>query len=114
MSEHTPREHSYSPGEDGSAEPQSRNKSQSRHESQSRNESQSHYDAQSRYESQSRHDSRWPSRYEPHPRCVTRDDVAPLFQTDAFVNGSAKKIRLSDYKGDWVVLFFYSSDFTFV
>lgn len=84
MSEHTPREHSYSPGEDGSAAPQLRDESPSR------------------------------SRYEHRPRCVTRDDVAPLFQADAFVNGSAKKIKLSDYKGDWVVLFFYSSDFTFV
>ncbi|QSO47823.1 redoxin domain-containing protein [Alicyclobacillus mengziensis] len=50
----------------------------------------------------------------PNDGCVTRGDVAPLFQAEAYLNGDAKQIRLSDHKGDWVVLFFYSSDFTFV
>ena len=39
---------------------------------------------------------------------------APDFETNAFVNGSFKSIKLSDYKGKWVVLCFYSGDFTFV
>lgn len=39
---------------------------------------------------------------------------APDFEEIAYVNGEMKKIRLSDYKGKWVVLFFYPLDFTFV
>uniref|UniRef100_A0A0N5ASQ4 thioredoxin-dependent peroxiredoxin n=1 Tax=Syphacia muris TaxID=451379 RepID=A0A0N5ASQ4_9BILA len=39
---------------------------------------------------------------------------APAFTTEAVVNGKFKKISLSDYKGSWVVLFFYPLDFTFV
>ena len=36
------------------------------------------------------------------------------FKEDAFVNGTIKKISLSDYKGKWVILFFYPADFTFI
>jgi peroxiredoxin (alkyl hydroperoxide reductase subunit C) len=40
---------------------------------------------------------------------------APDFKTKAVVNGSEfKDIRLSDFKGRYVVLFFYPLDFTFV
>ena len=39
---------------------------------------------------------------------------APDFETSAFVDGGFKNIRLSDYKGQWVVLCFYPGDFTFV
>lgn len=39
---------------------------------------------------------------------------APDFKADAVVNGEFKPISLSDYKGKWVVLFFYPLDFTFV
>ena len=40
---------------------------------------------------------------------------APAFSTDAYMpDGSFKKINLSDFKGKWVVLFFYPLDFTFV
>lgn len=39
---------------------------------------------------------------------------APEFNEDAYVNNEIKKISLSDYKGKWVVLFFYPADFTFV
>jgi peroxiredoxin 2/4 len=40
---------------------------------------------------------------------------APLFKTEAVVNGDFKEISLSDYKGKkYVVLFFYPLDFTFV
>ncbi|KAJ3027825.1 UNVERIFIED_CONTAM: Peroxiredoxin-2 [Siphonaria sp. JEL0065] len=39
---------------------------------------------------------------------------APAFSTQAVVNGAFKEVKLSDYKGKWVVLFFYPLDFTFV
>src|SRR3989344_5695559 len=42
------------------------------------------------------------------------NEKAPDFKEDAFVNGEIKKISLNDYRGKWVVLFFYPADFTFV
>jgi len=39
---------------------------------------------------------------------------APDFETPAFHQGEFKRIKLSDYSGKWVVLFFYPGDFTFV
>ena len=39
---------------------------------------------------------------------------APTFSADVFHNNAVKKIKLSDYKGKWVVLFFYPADFTFI
>jgi peroxiredoxin (alkyl hydroperoxide reductase subunit C) len=40
---------------------------------------------------------------------------APLFTTTAVIDGGEfKTISLADYKGKWVVLFFYPLDFTFV
>jgi len=39
---------------------------------------------------------------------------APEFTTDAVVDGDFKRVSLSDYKGKYVVLFFYPLDFTFV
>jgi peroxiredoxin (alkyl hydroperoxide reductase subunit C) len=39
---------------------------------------------------------------------------APDFEVSAFVEGGFKNIKLSDYKGKWVVLCFYPGDFTFV
>jgi peroxiredoxin (alkyl hydroperoxide reductase subunit C) len=36
------------------------------------------------------------------------------FELEAFVNEDTKKIKLSDYKGKWVVLLFYPADFTFI
>lgn len=41
-------------------------------------------------------------------------EKAPDFEEIAYLNGEMKKIKLSDYKGKWVVLFFYPLDFTFV
>ncbi|HHT9119872.1 MAG TPA: peroxiredoxin [Candidatus Hypogeohydataceae bacterium YC41] len=41
-------------------------------------------------------------------------DKAPQFEEMAYVNGEFKKIKLSDYNGKWVVLFFYPLDFTFI
>jgi alkyl hydroperoxide reductase subunit AhpC len=39
---------------------------------------------------------------------------APPFTLDAVVNLEFKKVSLADYRGKWVVLFFYPGDFTFV
>ena len=40
---------------------------------------------------------------------------APDFTMDAVVDGGKfQQIKLSDYKGKWIVLFFYPLDFTFV
>jgi len=40
---------------------------------------------------------------------------APDFEANAFVSDQGfKPIRLSDYKGKWIVLCFYPGDFTFV
>lgn len=41
-------------------------------------------------------------------------EAAPQFKGEAYVNGEFKSISLSDYKGKWVVFFFYPLDFTFV
>jgi peroxiredoxin (alkyl hydroperoxide reductase subunit C) len=47
--------------------------------------------------------------------CTKVGGLAPDFETDAyFPNGEIKKIKLSDYRGKWVVLLFYPADFTFV
>ncbi|KAF9234377.1 peroxiredoxin [Melanogaster broomeanus] len=39
---------------------------------------------------------------------------APAFKATAVVEGMFKDISLSDYLGEWVILFFYPMDFTFV
>lgn len=39
---------------------------------------------------------------------------APDFEANAFVEGGFKRIKLSSYRGKWVVLCFYPGDFTFV
>jgi NADH-dependent peroxiredoxin subunit C len=39
---------------------------------------------------------------------------APDFTGKAYVNDGIEAIRLSDFKGKWVVLFFYPGDFTFI
>ncbi|KAJ2933169.1 hypothetical protein H1R20_g3890, partial [Candolleomyces eurysporus] len=39
---------------------------------------------------------------------------APTFKADAVVGGLFEEISLSQYLGQWVVLFFYPMDFTFV
>jgi len=39
---------------------------------------------------------------------------APRFILEGVVNQEFKKIQLADYRGKWVVLFFYPADFTFV
>jgi alkyl hydroperoxide reductase subunit AhpC len=44
--------------------------------------------------------------------CVGQE--APDFEASAYVNGGFKNVKLSDYRGKWVVLCFYPGDFTFV
>lgn len=39
---------------------------------------------------------------------------APDFELTAFIGNGFKNIRLSDYKGKWIVVCFYPGDFTFV
>jgi len=39
---------------------------------------------------------------------------APNFKGQALVKGEIKEVKLEDYKGKWLVLFFYPLDFTFV
>ena len=40
---------------------------------------------------------------------------APDFEANAFVQDEGfKPVKLSDYKGQWIVLCFYPGDFTFV
>lgn len=41
-------------------------------------------------------------------------EKAPQFESEAYVNGEFKTIKLDDYKGKWVVLFFWPLDFTFI
>ncbi|MBM6618968.1 redoxin domain-containing protein [Bacillus sp. RD4P76] len=50
------------------------------------------------------------------PFCAQTTDVAPLFTAEAYdnVEKKIKEISLENYRGNWVVLFFYPSDFTFV
>jgi len=39
---------------------------------------------------------------------------APDFELSAFFGKGFKNIKLSDYKGKWIVVCFYPGDFTFV
>lgn len=39
---------------------------------------------------------------------------APDFQAPAYYKGGFTSVKLSDFKGKWVVLCFYPGDFTFV
>lgn len=50
------------------------------------------------------------------PFCVQTGDVAPLFTAEAYdnVEKKIKEVNLESYRGKWVILFFYPSDFTFV
>jgi peroxiredoxin (alkyl hydroperoxide reductase subunit C) len=49
------------------------------------------------------------------PRMIARVGAqAPDFELSAHLDGGFKNIRLSDYKGKWIVICFYPGDFTFV
>lgn len=45
---------------------------------------------------------------------ININQVVPDFELEAFQVNEIKKIKLSDYRGKWVVLVFYPADFTFV
>ncbi|GAB6157041.1 hypothetical protein JCM39194_02410 [Desulfotomaculum varum] len=42
------------------------------------------------------------------------EQMAPDFTADAYFRGNRVTVKLKDFKNQWVVLFFYASDFTFV
>lgn len=45
---------------------------------------------------------------------ISLDMLAPPIAAQGYVNGIQKQISLKDYAGQWLILFFYGSDFTFV
>lgn len=45
---------------------------------------------------------------------VKPDQPAPDFEAEAYYRGGQITVKLSDFQNQWVVLFFYASDFTFV
>ena len=45
---------------------------------------------------------------------ININEVVPDFELDAYQADEIKKVKLSQYKGKWVVLIFYPADFTFV
>lgn len=42
------------------------------------------------------------------------NQAAPAFEAKAFHNEQIVDVKLDNYKGKWVVLFFYPADFTFI
>lgn len=38
----------------------------------------------------------------------------PEFELEAYQDGKSKRLKLSDYKGKWIVFLFYPADFTFI
>ena len=45
---------------------------------------------------------------------ITVGKASPEFTATAYHKGEVKEVKLSDYRGKWVVLCFYPGDFTFV
>jgi peroxiredoxin 2/4 len=45
---------------------------------------------------------------------ISLNDTAPAFDLEGIAGGQPRRYRLADFKGRWLVLFFYPSDFTFV
>jgi peroxiredoxin (alkyl hydroperoxide reductase subunit C) len=39
---------------------------------------------------------------------------APDFETTAYIDGEFSNLKLSDYRGKWILVCFYPGDFTFV
>jgi len=52
--------------------------------------------------------------HEPSRTSARVQSLAPKFQADAVVHGGFKTISLEDFKGKYLVMFFYPLDFTFV
>jgi len=46
--------------------------------------------------------------------CLRRDQLVPAFEAEAYYRGKRVTINSKDYANKWLVIFFYSSDFTFV
>lgn len=49
-----------------------------------------------------------------HTMIVRIGKPAPDFEASAFYKGGFENIKLSNYRGKWVLLCFYPGDFTFV
>lgn len=45
---------------------------------------------------------------------ISINEQIPEMELNAFHDGEATTVKLSDYRGKWMVLFFYPADFTFV
>lgn len=45
---------------------------------------------------------------------ININEVVPDFELDSYQDNKIEKVKLSDYKGKWVILIFYPADFTFV
>jgi peroxiredoxin len=45
---------------------------------------------------------------------ININSTVPDFELDSYQKDEITKVKLSDYKGKWVVLIFYPADFTFV
>lgn len=45
---------------------------------------------------------------------ISINHQVPDFELEVFQQEKIKKVKLSDYRGKWLVLFFYPADFTFV
>ena len=50
----------------------------------------------------------------PRRQCFLLEEMAPNFKLPAYYQGKQIEVSLDDCRGCWTVLFFYSSDFTFV
>ncbi|GHH99475.1 hypothetical protein AM1BK_30180 [Neobacillus kokaensis] len=50
------------------------------------------------------------------PFCALPTEAAPLFTAEAYDNmeKKIKQVSVESYRGKWLILIFYSSDFTFV
>ena len=49
------------------------------------------------------------------PKMIARVGKPAIdFEANAFFEGGFKNLKLSDYKGKWIILCFYPGDFTFV
>jgi len=49
------------------------------------------------------------------PKMIARvGKPAPDFELSAFMGAGFKNVKLSDYRGKWIVICFYPGDFTFV
>ncbi len=50
----------------------------------------------------------------PARQCFRLEERAPGFRAPAYWRGREVEVSLGDFYGKWLLIFFYSSDFTFV